>query len=145
MYSTGVPATLSQCPLRKSGFESRAFLPPSAYLNDTTCTAGSLLRQSDDLVLVNAYGSTVPAAFDCQALPKCEVYLLTLSRCLLYAHRPSPCPPPYCVQLTCAGPDPALVEVVTKHCSCMVEWYSYGGVIQTLLACLAYLLMNVSR
>lgn len=132
--------------MRSSGISARAFLPPSAYLNGTTCAAGSLLRQSADLVLANDYGSTVPAAFDCQALPKCEV-------CLSDHHVPQATPItlslsltlPADLQLTCAGPDPALVEVVTKHCSCMVEWYSYGGIIQTLLAFLAYLLMNVSR
>jgi hypothetical protein len=37
------------------------------------------------------------------------------------------------------------VEALSKHCACMAEWYSYGGVLQTLLAFLAYILMNLSR
>jgi hypothetical protein len=38
-----------------------------------------------------------------------------------------------------------LLGALSKHCSCMAEWYLNGAVIQTLVAVLAYLLMNVSR
>jgi hypothetical protein len=65
--------TGAQCPRRQAGRVSSIYEQPGAYLSYTDSAGSGLLHQSDALVLGNQYGSTVPATFDCQALPKCEV------------------------------------------------------------------------
>jgi hypothetical protein len=68
-----VVCTGAQCPQRQTGRTGSVYEQPGAYLSYTDSAVSGLLHQSDALVLGNQYGSTVPATFDCQALPKCEV------------------------------------------------------------------------
>jgi hypothetical protein len=56
-----------------------------------------------------------------------------------------PCALSFPTQVTCTGPDAALVSGLTKHCACMAEWYFNGVFLQSLLSLLAYLLTNLSR
>ena len=66
-------------------------------------------------------GETVykSSPFDCTALPICEV--------------------------SCGGPNPAVVDSVCKSCSCMTEWLFNSYVFQIALAICVYLILNVSR
>ena len=48
-------------------------------------------------------------------------------------------------QISCAEPDRATVTLWTKHCSCMLEWYANGALLQTLLALVTFVLVQISR
>lgn len=63
--------------------------------------------------------SLVDSRFSCRALPTCQV--------------------------TCRGPDAALVHAVSKSCTCMSEWLVHGNVFGALVAVCVYLFLNASR
>ncbi len=45
----------------------------------------------------------------------------------------------------CSGPDYKLMEVNTKQCSCMAEWFGNASLISGALAVLLFLTLNVAR
>lgn len=59
------------------------------------------------------------AVFDCANLPVCRV--------------------------TCDGPNEEVLTIATKHCSCMLEWFWNGHMLQLVLAVLIFMLLNLSR
>jgi len=137
-------------------------MPSQVYLRSDTCSERGLLREvvrgSSNIIITpsssnqstvepkeyaNGYGTLQFSAFRCNQLPPCIV--------------------------TCDGPDEALIRYynvgyliqyqyqshvcityitysyVTKHCSCMVEWYFNGYMVTIALAAAVYLLLNISR
>lgn len=67
---------------------------------------------------VDLYNSTL-LLFQCITLPACQV--------------------------TCAGPDRDIMASVTQGCGCTVEWYVHSNVFRCLLACVTFIIVNVSR
>lgn len=59
------------------------------------------------------------SSFDCTALPVCEI--------------------------SCGGPDAAIVNSASKSCSCMGEWLLNSLVFKTALAVCVYVILNISR
>lgn len=57
------------------GEAENAFLPPGAYLANGACSDDYLLSENGAHILANTVGTTREAAFDCKALPKCQVCL----------------------------------------------------------------------
>ena len=60
------------------------------------------------------------SVFDCKILPICEI--------------------------SCGGgPDKLIINNVTKSCSCMTEWFLNSYFIQSVMAIIIYLMLNISR
>ena len=58
-------------------------------------------------------------SFRCEALPTCEV--------------------------TCGGPDAALISAMSQSCSCVIEWYAHSHVLRGLFVLIIYIVLNISR
>lgn len=69
---------------------------------------------------VNGFGHrTQSAVFDCSSLPSCR--------------------------LTCKGPNELLIQHAAKDCSCRLEWFWNGHLLQGVLVVVIFLLLNISR
>lgn len=88
----------------------------SSYLTTNQTKTSNLT----EVIYSNAMiGQTRSTDFYCSQLPPCEV--------------------------TCAGPDLLVVDNAAKDCSCMVEWYWNGMLLQLSFAFIIYLIVNISR
>lgn len=47
--------------------------------------------------------------------------------------------------MTCEGPNKELLEVVTVHAGCMVEWLFHAGAVRMLAILLMFMFLNISR
>ena len=48
------------------------------------------------------------------------------------------------LKVKCSGPDPAVLESLTRQCSCMGEWYFHSRVFTAALALLMYILLYIA-
>lgn len=87
------------------------------------CQHDYLLYESsttDEIEWANNHGQhTKTALFDCSALSSC--------------------------QLTCDGPNDLLIRRHTKDCSCRLEWFWNGHLLQGTLVIVIFLVLNISR
>lgn len=73
-----------------------------------------------EIVYANALlGQTRSTDFYCSQLPPCDV--------------------------TCDGPDVIVLDNAAKDCSCMIEWYWNGMLLQLSFAVIIYIIVNISR
>ncbi|CAN0503923.1 unnamed protein product, partial [Ectocarpus sp. 8 AP-2014] len=48
-------------------------------------------------------------------------------------------------RMTCVGPNEELLQAVTIHAGCMVEWFFHAGTVRVAATLLMFLFLNVSR
>ena len=92
---------------------------PIYFSSNHNQSSSSSSSSSSLMFYENALGQTRPSDFRCDHLPECLI--------------------------TCTGPDSWLIENAAKDCSCMVEWFFNGYLIQLSFAILIFLLVNLSR
>jgi hypothetical protein len=105
------------CPLNP--LTGLPYLSPGSLLQEKYDLDPSVTCQSSNSLKEYISLSLRNDTFSCSALPTCS--------------------------LTCSGPNPKLVHVVTHHCSCMTEWEIHSTILQNLAAIVVYVLINLSR
>ena len=122
-----------ECPIQSSSLvNNQPYNPPGYYLSDPSFSYNNLIHPLKSFYIDNnnnnisytslsniVIGQLQHGLFDCSSLPSCKV--------------------------SCKGPDEIVVGKVTDDCTCMVQWYFNGYVIEMTISIIIYILLNISR